>query len=78
MDGVFVGAAKPSNMRDATFMALVVFWTVGHISADNNVLWGAYMLHLITRTAVLLYWYPAVEDVADERNKYRETLLPSG
>lgn len=78
MDGVFVGAAKPSNMRDATFMALVVFWTVGHISADNNVLWGAYMLHLITRAAVLLYWYPAVEDVADERNKYRETLLPSG
>lgn len=78
MDGVFVGAAKPSNMRDATFMALVVFWTVGHIRADNNVLWGAYMLHLITRAAVLLYWYPAVEDVADERNKYRETLLPSG
>ena len=76
MDGIFVGAARPSNMRDATFMALVVFWTVGHLSANNDVLWGAYMLHLMTRAAVLLYWYPAVEDAADELKEYRETLLP--
>ena len=76
MDGIFVGAARPSNMRDATCMALVVFWTVGHVSASNDVLWGAYMLHLMTRAAVLLYWYPAVEDAADELKEYRETLLP--
>eukprot|EP00438_Fugacium_kawagutii_P003677 Skav224247 [mRNA] locus=scaffold939:1478540:1479835:- [translate_table: standard] len=76
MDGVFVGAARPSHMRDATFMALVVFVTVGHLSANNDVLWLAFMLHLITRALVLLYWYPIVEDIADERSKYRETLLP--
>lgn len=48
-------------MRDATFLALLVFWTVGHLARDNDLLWGAYMLHLLTRAAALLYWYPAIE-----------------
>ncbi|CAK9010489.1 unnamed protein product [Durusdinium trenchii] len=75
MDGVFVGAARPSSMRDATFLAMLVFCAIAHISPDNNLLWAAYMLHLITRAAVLGYWYPAVEDSASEVNEYRETLL---
>ena len=77
LDGVFVGAARPSSMRDASFLALVVFWVVGHSSTDNNYLWAAYMLHLITRALVLLFWYPSVENAALEVKEHREALLPA-
>ncbi|CAE7902170.1 dinF, partial [Symbiodinium sp. KB8] len=79
MDGLFVGATQPSKMRDATFLALLVFWLVSHAqsSLSNDVLWGAFMLHLLVRAAVLLYWYRGIEVAADERHSYYQSLLPS-
>lgn len=79
MDGLFVGATQPSKMRDATFLALLVFWLVSHAqsSLSNDVLWGAFMLHLLVRAAVLLYWYRGIEVAADERHSYYRSLLPS-
>ena len=79
MDGLFVGATQPSKMRDATFLALLIFWLVSHSVSElsNDLLWGAFMLHLLVRAAVLLYWYKGLERAADERHNYYQSLLPS-
>ena len=79
MDGLFVGATQPNKMRDATFLALLAFLVVSHAVPElsNDVLWGAFMLHLLVRAAVLVYWYKGIELAADERHSYYQSLLPS-
>jgi len=68
MDGVFVGATRPREMRDATFLALVAFAAVGHtLGGSNNNLWAAYLLHVVIRSAALLCWYPRIEAAAGLR-----------
>lgn len=76
MDGVFVGATRPREMRNATFLALAVFIIVGHsYRGSNNVLWLAYLLHVIVRAVALLCWYPRIEHAVDLAGK--QPLLES-
>uniref|UniRef100_A0A7S1PJB0 Protein RFT1 homolog n=1 Tax=Alexandrium catenella TaxID=2925 RepID=A0A7S1PJB0_ALECA len=75
MDGVFVGATRPREMRDATFLAMAAFLAVGHgLGRSNNWLWAAFLLHVIIRAAALLCWYPRVEAAASQRAASRPLL----
>lgn len=62
MDGIFVGATCPREMCQATFLAMLVFFSVAHATqGSNNWLWGAYLIHVVVRAAVLLLFYPRIE-----------------
>mmetsp|Transcript_89315 Transcript_89315/g.251414 ORF Transcript_89315/g.251414 Transcript_89315/m.251414 type:complete len:467 (-) Transcript_89315:245-1645(-) len=77
MDGVFVGATRPREMRNATLLALLAFVVIGHCwQGSNDVLWVAYLTHLVVRAAVLLCCYPRVERSAEVGMK--QALLDSG
>lgn len=70
MDGVFVGATRPREMRNATFLACLAFMILGHfLKGSNNGLWGAFLIHTIVRAGVLLWYYPSVEAEAEQRGK---------
>jgi len=62
LDGVFVGAARSREMRNATGLAAVVFLALANgISGSNDLLWAAYLLHLVVRAVVLMAYFPDVE-----------------
>eukprot|EP00930_Biecheleria_cincta_P079864 TRINITY_DN67851_c0_g1_i1.p1 TRINITY_DN67851_c0_g1~~TRINITY_DN67851_c0_g1_i1.p1 ORF type:complete len:114 (-),score=14.62 TRINITY_DN67851_c0_g1_i1:63-404(-) len=66
MDGLFVGATQPREMRDATLLAFLTFWVLAHtFRGSNNWLWAAYLTHLLVRAGALLLWYPRIEAAAE-------------
>lgn len=60
LDGVFIGARRTQDMRNAVLGGFLVFWLAGHWLADtNHGLWGAFLLLFLTRSLWMLwvYWH---------------------
>jgi MATE family multidrug resistance protein len=62
LDGIFIGATRTVDMRNAMLMSLAIFlgaWWL--LTPFGNVgLWAAFYVHYVARTGSLLYYYPAL------------------
>ena len=62
LDGIFIGATRTADMRNAMLVSLAVFlsawWLL--LPMGNTGLWAAFYVHYLARTASLLYYYPAL------------------
>jgi MATE family multidrug resistance protein len=62
LDGIFIGATRTADMRNAMLASLAVFlgawWLL--LPMGNTGLWAAFYVHYLARTASLLYYYPAL------------------
>lgn len=60
LDGVFIGATRTADMRNAMLQSLGVFiaawWCLRPFG--NHGLWAAFYVHYVARTATLLRYYP--------------------
>ena len=62
LDGIFIGATRTADMRNAMLVSLVIFliaWRV-LLPWGNAGLWAAFYVHYLARTGSLLYFYPAL------------------
>src|SRR5690606_33539111 len=60
LDGVFIGATRTIDMRNAMLASLAIFLTAwwllrGH---GNHGLWAAFYVHYFARIGSLAYFYP--------------------
>lgn len=63
LDGIFIGAARTAQMRNAAFMAVAVFLGAWYVLASRygvNGLWWAMILYVVVRAATLLLYFPAL------------------
>ena len=62
LDGIFIGATRTADMRNAMLMSLAIFlggwWWLQPFG--NTGLWAAFYVHYLARTGSLLYYYPAL------------------
>jgi MATE family multidrug resistance protein len=62
LDGIFIGATRTADMRNAMLVSLAVFliawWLL--LPMGNTGLWAAFYVHYLARTGSLLYYYPAL------------------
>ena len=62
LDGIFIGATRAAEMRNAMLMSVVIFllgwWLLR--PWGNHGLWAALYVHYVARTLTLLYYFPAV------------------
>jgi multidrug resistance protein, MATE family len=62
LDGIFIGATRTADMRNAMLASLAVFlvawWLL--LPMGNTGLWAAFYVHYLARTGSLLYYYPAL------------------
>jgi multidrug resistance protein, MATE family len=62
LDGIFIGATRTADMRNAMLASLAVFliawWLL--LPMGNTGLWAAFYVHYFARTVSLLYYYPAL------------------
>ena len=63
LDGVFIGAVRSAEMRNASIVATAVFllcceWFTQ--SYGNNGLWWAFIIYVVMRALCLLYYYPRI------------------
>ena len=62
LDGIFIGATRSADMRNAMLMSLAIFlgawWLLQPLG--NMGLWAAFYVHYLARTGSLLYYYPAL------------------
>jgi MATE family multidrug resistance protein len=62
LDGIFIGATRTADMRNAMLASLAVFlvawWLL--LPMGNTGLWAAFYVHYLARTVSLLYYYPAL------------------
>jgi multidrug resistance protein, MATE family len=62
LDGIFIGATRTADMRNAMLASLTVFliawWLL--LPMGNTGLWAAFYVHYLARTVSLLYYYPAL------------------
>jgi MATE family multidrug resistance protein len=60
LDGIFIGATRTRDMRNAMLLSLVIFlaafWAL--MPLGNHGLWAAFHVHYAARTATLLAHYP--------------------
>jgi len=60
LDGIFIGATRTRDMRNAMLQALVIFlgawWALARFG--NHGLWAAFYVHYAARTGTLLVRYP--------------------
>jgi len=60
LDGVFIGATRTADMRNAMLQSLGIFiaawWCLRPFG--NHGLWAAFYVHYVARTATLLRYYP--------------------
>ncbi len=63
LDGIFIGATRTRDMRNASFVSLVVFlaawWPLAQW-AGNTGLWLAMIIYVMTRAATLAQRYPGL------------------
>ncbi|NQU56243.1 MAG: MATE family efflux transporter [Rhodospirillales bacterium] len=64
LDGIFIGATRTADMRNAMIISLIVFLAtlallVPHF--DNHGLWSAMAIFMIVRAITLGFYYPALE-----------------
>jgi MATE family multidrug resistance protein len=62
LDGIFIGATRTSDMRNAMLMSLAIFlvawWALAPL--DNHGLWAALYVHYVARMGTLLCFLPAL------------------
>jgi multidrug resistance protein, MATE family len=62
LDGIFIGATRTADMRNAMLASLAVFllawWLL--LPMGNTGLWAALYVHYLARTGSLLFYYPAL------------------
>jgi len=62
LDGIFIGATRTADMRNAMLASLAVFlaawWLL--LPLGNTGLWTAFYVHYLARTLSLLYYYPGL------------------
>ena len=60
LDGIFIGATRTADMRNAMLMSLGIFlaswWLL--TSWENHGLWAALYVHYVARIGTLAYYYP--------------------
>jgi MATE family multidrug resistance protein len=62
LDGIFIGATRTADMRNAMLVSLAIFLVAGWLllPMGNTGLWAAFYVHYLARTGSLLYYYPAL------------------
>ena len=60
LDGIFIGATRTADMRNAMLFSLAVFLVAWRLLTPwgNSGLWGAFYVHYVARALSLLYFYP--------------------
>lgn len=60
LDGVFIGATRSADMRNAMLLSLAIFAVAWYALAPfgNHGLWAALFVHYAARTGTLLMYYP--------------------
>ena len=70
LDGIFIGASRTAQMRDAAIVSVGVFLLAWWLLASRygvNGLWWAMIIYVIARAAALLIYFPALRaSVAEE------------
>ncbi|MFT5637737.1 MAG: MATE family multidrug resistance protein [Paracoccaceae bacterium] len=68
LDGIFIGATRTRDMRNAMFLATLIYvasvWVLLP-AFGNHGLWGAMMIFFVARAVTLGVRYPALEASAD-------------
>lgn len=62
LDGIFIGATRSADMRNAMLMALAIFLLAWYVLRPfgNHGLWAALYVHYAARALTLLYFYPGL------------------
>ncbi len=62
LDGIFIGATRTAQMRNAMLTSLAIFLIAWWMLAPfgNHGLWASFYVHYAARTATLFYYYPAL------------------
>jgi multidrug resistance protein, MATE family len=62
LDGIFIGATRTADMRNAMLVSLAVFLLAWRLLVPfgNAGLWAAFYVHYVARAGSLLYYYPAL------------------
>jgi multidrug resistance protein, MATE family len=62
LDGIFIGATRTAQMRNAMLVSLAIFLVAWWLLAPfgNTGLWAAFYVHYLARTGSLLYYYPGL------------------
>ena len=62
LDGIFIGATRTADMRNAMLASLAIFIAGWWLLAPygNHGLWAALYVHYLARIATLSYYYPAL------------------
>ena len=63
LDGVFIGATRTRDMRNAMVVSLITYmlsWWVLAGALGNHGLWASLMLYFITRAVTLNYYLPGL------------------
>jgi MATE family multidrug resistance protein len=69
LDGVFIGATRTSDMRNAMIVSFVIYIValVALLPLGNHGLWAALMVFMAARAVTLAALYPRLERAADRR-----------
>lgn len=70
LDGIFIGATRTAEMRNAMIASLIAFVAAGLPLVDlfgNDGLWGAYVAFMGARAVTLYLYYPRVQAMAGPR-----------
>jgi MATE family, multidrug efflux pump len=62
LDGIFIGATRTTDMRNAMLASTAVFLCAWWLLTPwgNHGLWGAFYVHYLARVATLAFFYPEV------------------
>lgn len=62
LDGVFIGATRTADMRNAMLLSLAIFFAAWWLLTPygNHGLWGALYVHYAARIGTLAYYYPGL------------------
>jgi MATE family multidrug resistance protein len=60
LDGVFIGATRTADMRNAMLLSLVIFFIAWKLTLPmgNRGLWLALCIHYVARTFTLAWYFP--------------------
>jgi MATE family multidrug resistance protein len=63
LDGIFIGATRTADMRNAMLMSAVIFLVAWYTLTPfgNHGLWAALYVHYAARTFTLLYYFPGLQ-----------------
>lgn len=70
LDGIFIGATRTRQMRNASLLSSAVFllaWWFLAATFGNHGLWWAFIIYLVARAITLLIYYPGVVRAAQQR-----------